>query len=71
MKLRVLHHGHIYSSYLDKSMESLLFDFEYVYPRQICYLLQKNRMDLARSLWNKLCSVLQVWDKDVDAGLTH
>jgi hypothetical protein len=60
MKLRVLYHGHIYYSYVGKDIDTLLFDNEYVHPRQIHYRNLENRMYLARCLWDKLCSVFQV-----------
>jgi hypothetical protein len=43
-------------------MENLLFDNEYVHPRQFCYMSQKNRLDHAEALWEKLCSIFAVWD---------
>jgi uncharacterized protein YfbU (UPF0304 family) len=62
MMIRVGHHGHIHSRYLGADMEALLFDNEYVHPRQFCYMSQKNRLDHAVALWEKLCSIFAVWD---------
>jgi hypothetical protein len=60
MKIRVGRHGHIHSRYLGADMENLLFDNEYVHPRQFCYMSQKNRMDHAETLWEKLRSIFVV-----------
>jgi hypothetical protein len=42
-----------------------------MFTQAVSLLVTKKRINLARSLWKKLCSVLQVWDIDVDLGLTH
>jgi hypothetical protein len=71
MMIRVARHGHIHSSYVGADMNNLLFDNEYVHPRQFHYMSQKNRMSHAQTLWEKLHSIFQVWDITPQCGYSQ